>query len=404
MRVAVAYGQKRIEYDVPEPDLVAVRRHSPAAALADPAEAVRAALETPFHFPALRRALTPDDHVAIVLDEELPQLAQLLTPILEHLLQAGIHSDAITLVCAPSSTGQPWLEDVPEQFENVRIEVHDRADRDRLSYLATTQQGRRIYLNRSVIDADQVVVLSRRNYDPLTGYGGAETALFPALSDAATLKVVQKQLSLKPPGAVPWPLEREATEVAWLLGAPFLVQVIEGADTAINNVIGGTLDSSTEGRRLLDAAWRAEVEKPADVVVASMGGDVSRHDFRELSRALANAARVVKPGGRIVLLTDSTPALGPEARLLREAGDSQQALQRLAGNDLLGREAAFEWASAADQATIYLLSRLPQEQAEELFTVPLEDAGQVQRLLGAGRSCVVLPEAHKMMAVVKNGR
>ena len=48
-----------------------------------------------------------------------------------------------------------------ESSTGSRFQVHDPADRKKLSYLATTRQGRRIYLNRSAVDADQLIVLSR---------------------------------------------------------------------------------------------------------------------------------------------------------------------------------------------------------------------------------------------------
>jgi nickel-dependent lactate racemase len=404
MRVAVAYGQRQAEFDLAERDLLPARRQRHPAALADPVGAMRAALETPLHFPPLRRALTPDDHVVIVLDERTPQLITLLIPLLEHLNQAHVEPEAVTLLCPPPATDQPWLEELPEEFENLRVEIHDPTDRDRLSYLATTRKGRRIYLNRTAIDADQVVVLGRRGYDPLTGYAGAETALFPALADGATRRDVQKHLSLLPPGTTPWPLQREAAEVAWLLGAPFFVHVITGPDASVSHVLGGTLDSSAEGQHLLDAAWRVKVGRPADVVVAGLAGNRTGDEFARLARALANAARVVKAEGRIVLLTESAPALGPAAQLLREAGDSKVALRRLSTEDNPEHTAAFEWASAAERATIYLMSRLHSDQAEELFTVPLEDPGQAQRLLVPGRSCAFLPEADKLMAEVQEDK
>src|SRR5439155_18524014 len=102
MRVGIDFGLDHVELEVQESNLVGVQRQPMAPALADPQEAVRAALENPIGFPALRRALTPDDHVAIVVDEELPRLAELLTPILEHITGAGVALPAITLVCSPT--------------------------------------------------------------------------------------------------------------------------------------------------------------------------------------------------------------------------------------------------------------------------------------------------------------
>jgi nickel-dependent lactate racemase len=402
MQIGIPYGNERLELEVPDASLVGVRRPAPVPNLPDPAAAVHAALEAPLGFPALRRALTPEDHVTIIVDERLPQLGTLLTAVLEHVSTAHVRPEAITLLCPPPGTGQPWLEELPEAFEEVRVEVHDPTNRKRLSYLATTRQGRRIYLNRTAVDADQVVLLMGRGYDAMLGYSGGAGALYPALSDEATREEARGQLSLEVPGGAPWPLQREAAEVAWLLGAPFLVQVIVGADAGLAHVLAGPVESGAEGQRLLDARWRVEVDRPADVVVATVGGDPARQDFADLARALACAARVVRPNGRIALLAAGDPALGEAAGLLRQTDDAAQALQAVRLHPKAAdQEAAFLWAAAAEQAHLYLLSGLPDEVAEELFAVPLENAGQVRHLLAEGGSCLVLPDAHKSMAVLK---
>jgi nickel-dependent lactate racemase len=329
----------------------------------------------------------------------VPHLAALLGVVLEHLRQADVELSAVTVLCPPSSHGQTWIDDLPDEYSDVRVEVHDPTDRKRLSYLATTRHGRRLYLNRTAVDADQLVVLSRRGYDPLLGYSGSEGALYPALSDEETRKEMCGRLSLAVPEATAWPVRQEAGEVAWLLGAPFMVQVIEGAGDAVSQVVCGLAESGAEAIRLLNARWRVTPERPADTVVVSLSGDPARHDFAEYARALGCAARVIRPNGRIVLLATSGPNLGPGAELLRRAGEPGQALEWLREQTPADMAAAFQWASAARQASIYLLSDLPPETAEELFAVPLENAGQVQRLLASGESVLVLPDAHKTLAV-----
>jgi nickel-dependent lactate racemase len=398
MRTGIHYGRERLDLEVPAGRLVGVQRQA-APALPDPAAAVRASLEAPHGFPSLRRALTPDDHVAIVVEEHLPHFVDLLTAVLEHVTQAGVAPAAITLVCPPSSPGQPWLERLPDAFEEVRLEVHDPTDRRRLSYLATTKHGRRIYLNRTVVDADQVVVLSGRGYDPLLGYRGGEAALYPALSDEVTAQDTAARLLLDPPGTAAAPLRKVAAEVAWLLGAPFLVQIIEGTGEDIDHVVSGLADTSAEGQRLFDARWRVTVDRPAETVVASISGDPARHDFADLARALACAARVVRSGGRIVLLSQAAPPLGPGAAILRQADDPGRALEALRRAKPRDLAAGFLWASAVQQAQVYLLSGLDPEAAEELFTTPLDHAGQVQRLLTGEGAYLFLEDAHKVMAV-----
>src|SRR5262245_30977587 len=141
MRVGIDYAQDHLELDVPEAGLIGTHREPPARPLADPAAAMRAALETPLGFPALRRALTPDDLVVIVLDEFVPQLPELLKPLLEHLTEAHVSPAAITLLCPQPLSSQDWRDQLPQAFRAVQIEVHDPSDRRHLSYLATTRHG-----------------------------------------------------------------------------------------------------------------------------------------------------------------------------------------------------------------------------------------------------------------------
>lgn len=403
MRVGIDYGLDHLDLDVRDDAFVRLNRDATAPSLPDPGAALRAALESPLRFPALRRALTPEDHIAVVVDDHLPHRADLLPPLLQHVLQADVALSSVTLLFASPTSREQWLEPLPAELRGVQVELHDGSDRRHLAYLATTKSGRRVYLNRTAVDADQVIVLSRRGYDPLSGYSGAETALYPALSDDATRSELWEHLSMKVPGDKPWPVRQEALEVAWLLGAPFFVQIIEGPGDAIAHILAGMVETSADGLGLLDAQWRTHAEQDADTVIAGIAGEPSQHDFSDLARALGCASRVVKPQGRIVLLTRATSVQGPAVELLRQAAEPENALRALHEKTSPEMSAAFEWASAASQASVYVLSALPDDIVEDLFATPLAEPSQVQRLLVANRSCLFLADAHKMMAVANAG-
>lgn len=400
MRAGIAWGQSTLELDIDDANLVAVQRAAITPNLPDPVAALAEALDHPLDYPALRLALTPDDHVAIAVDEGIPNLGQLLTPLLAHLGQAHVPPEAITIVCPPGSTNQPWLDDLSDDYQDVHIEIHQPSDRNKLAYLATTKQGRRVYLNRTAVDADQLVVLSRRRYDPALGCAGAETAVYPTLSDQETIAEYRIDLHRRAPGAKPWPVQQEAREVVWLSGAPFFVQIIEGAGGGIANILTGPLESSDAGQRLLDARWRLECSAPADVVIASITGDPARLSIDDLARAFLAGSRVVKPGGSIVVLSELTPSLGPGIETFRRHDDPGLALNLLFQEKPSDLEAAFMWGAAAQHARLYLLSGLEEEVAEELFAIPLQHAGQAQRLLTPDATCVLLGDAHKAVAVL----
>ncbi len=401
MRLTLAFAREQLDLEVPDDRVIAAPREA-VAALADPVAAIRVALDAPFQFPALRRALTPDDQVAIVVDEQLPNLGRLLVPVLEHILSAGVSQEAITLVCAPSPSRQEWLEDLPDDLQDVHVEVHDPTERRRLSYVAATAGGRRLYLNRSVADADQVVVLSRRHYDVLFGHAGAEGELFPGLSDEPTRTEMLQRWTFTAPGAQAWPVRQEAEEVSWLLGMPFYIQLVAGPGDSVAQVIAGAAAAAAEGLRRLDACWRQEVDAPADLVVATLSGDPARHTFADLAAAALCAGRVVRADGRILLLSRARPDLGAAGAILRQAEDPHQAVRQLQREHKPELLPALQWARAAAHARISLLSGLADETVEDLHAAPLPDVAGAQRWLNRGGSCSFLEDAHKALAVLKD--
>jgi nickel-dependent lactate racemase len=399
MLVDLQHNLDSFDLAVPDDRLVRVDRQPVAPGLLDPAAAVRQALDSPWNYPALRRALTPDDHVVLVVDDRLPQVESLAAATLEHILSASVAPSAITLLILPAGS-RDWASALPSEYQRVAVEVHDPADRKRLAYLATTRRGRRIYLNRTAVEADQIVVLARERYDPLLGYWGPAAELFPELSDEATGQELSKHLSTAPPGDKPWPAAQESEEVTWLLGAPFMVHVIEGSGDEITQVIAGDAAAAGESRRLLNARWRISVERPADTVVAIVGGDPARQGFSDLACALACAARVVSARGKIVLLSGARPSLGRGAEILCQADSADSGLALLRRENPADIRAAFQWATAVQKASLYLLSKLPDDTAEDLFATPLQQVRQVQRLLGTDGSCLVIEDADKTLAVL----
>jgi nickel-dependent lactate racemase len=388
-----------LRIEIPKEQQIAVRRHPVAPPLADVAAAVAQALASPHEFPPLHKALTPDDHVAIAVDEELPNLPLLLVPILEHLVKAHITPDAITLLTTESGA-HDWIQQLPGCYSAMKCEEHDPHHREKLSYLATTKKGRRVYLNRTAVDADQLIVLSRRFYDPLLGHGGAEGVIYPGLSDTQTRKQMFANLSMDVPGNEAWPLRQEAAEVAWLLGAPFFVQVIEGAGEGVSDVLAGAVASSAEGQRLLDRRWRVEIEEPAEVVVATVSHSPRRQGLESLARALACASRVVKRGGRIVALSSGSVHSSAFSEFLRKNRSPAGVLAQLREQPAPTWAAAFEWAKAADAAKLYLCTTLAGDVVEELFATPLAGTDEIQRVIGSAR-CVFLPDADRTMADVR---
>jgi nickel-dependent lactate racemase len=396
--VQIDLGDFGVSLAVDQANLVAASHEPVAPDVADLGAAVRGALDQPHNFPSLSRALTPDDRIAVVVDERLPKLGVIVGQVIQCLTEAGINPAAITLVSAAGSR-QSWIDDLPDSAQDVRTEIHDPADRKAVAYLATTQAGRRVYVNRTVVEAEQTVILAGCRYDVAQGMHDGAAALFPILSEADT----QRSTAALPSLATTHDnaLHAEAVQVAWLLGVPFMLHVIEGHGEAASHLVGGTVESIPEAHRLLDERWRLRFGRPAQTVVATMTGDPARHDLELLARAAMCAVRIVEPGGRIILLTHANPVLGEAGDMMRSTDSLSAAAKLLREDQPAGFAAALRWLEAARHASVYLLSALPDETVEEMFATPLQHARQAQRLLDAASSCLFIDDAHKALAVLE---
>jgi nickel-dependent lactate racemase len=396
------FGESVWPFRVPDGQLVTVApRVAARPAIADLGVAVREAFEKPvgLDFP-LRSALTPDDRVVLVIDEQLSRLGELLTEMLKYLAAAGIGPESVTILSCTSGD-QHWIDELPDEFADVHTEIHQPAERKHLSYLATTKKGRRVYLNRTLLDADQIISISGRRYDPMLGYSGCEGSIYPALSDRESLQAAADELTTAVPTIEPSGVRAEAAEVAFLLSSTIYLQAIESAGDGIEQLCAGLHSSGAHGVRLLDDRWRFTLGSPVDVVLAAVGCHANRLDFAAVARAAACAARAVKSGGAIVILADGEPKLEEAMEMLRDADEPKAARRQLTQKKPDGLAAPFLWISAAEHARLFLASGLRPEVVEDLFATPIQSPKEVQRLFAQSERSLALPDAEKSLVVVE---
>src|SRR5262245_27331703 len=123
-RMPIIYGHDHLEIDVSDDRLVPLRRAPVAPDLTDLTASVRTALANPLGFPPLQTAITPDDHIVIVVDEGLSHLPDLVQPVLELLSGAGVQMANVTVLCP--------VRDAPREgseLGGINVEIHDPTDR-----------------------------------------------------------------------------------------------------------------------------------------------------------------------------------------------------------------------------------------------------------------------------------
>ncbi len=161
--------------------------------------------------------------------------------------------------------------------EQVQVLTHDPADRKRLSYLAASAEGKPIYLDRALADADLVIPIGCQRLDSVLGYFGLNSGLFPTFSDAKNLERYRAPLAARSPVQLRR-MREEVDQVSWLLGVHFLVQVIPAGDEEILAVLAGRTGA-------VDRVARERCQAGLEIVGAGAGQFGCRGAFRTSQRA-----------------------------------------------------------------------------------------------------------------------
>lgn len=373
--------------------------HQPPVPAGDVPGLVREALSSPLDGPPLNRAIIESDHVILALDPETPAAALIVAGIVEHLLPTGLAPENLLIlqprIASRRGPGTDPRTELPAEIRSlVRWKEHDPGDETGCAYLATTSSGERIYLARELIEADVVVTVGRAAFDPVMGYRGTSSVLFPGLSnvDAGRRSHGQGHTELAPENDRP--LRQMVDEIGWLLGSMFTVQVMPSVAGQVAQVLAGSVDSVHRAAcRALSDAWRVSIPERAATVVIAIDADAAGHSWNQLGSALAAARSLVMQGGRIIVLSEINSSPGIGMNMLRGAMEPADAIKPLRLEKPDDVVAATELAQAVDWATVYLISQLEADLVEELFMIPLSDQSEVHRLLERSGTCVFLHSA-----------
>ncbi len=394
MNIVVNYGAKQLDLGIDPGDgrLIGAWNGPSGAEKFDPA-AVAAALANPREFPPLALAVVPGDRIAVALD--LPAAAAL--PVVVELAQVFNAADVaeFTVVSnAPAPGGLP---------AGVTWKVHNPDDRAEIAYLATTNDGQRVYLDKALTDADFVLPIGSLASDRTLGYRGPWSALYPGLSDRETQNRFQgmgaPDLSTLPDSLPPG--LAESSEVGWLIGCQLQVGVLPGGE---GSVIAG-LESlvRTEGIALIDREWTFRVPDRADVVIVGVGEPGPFATVDDLAAALEAATRLVRRGGKIVALAHLDGPIGPALRRLAGVENPNAALNRLRGHETEpDYTAAKQIATSLAWADVYLHSSLDSDLVEDLAIIPLNRPEEAMKLARLAASLIVVNQAARTRCVVED--
>lgn len=371
------------------------------APLVDVAAAVRAGITNPLEFPPFERACVPGDRVVLALDHGVPQLPQIVAPLVETFLDAKIDPEDITLLWTKEAS-ESGADDprslLPARIrEAISLAIHDPDNREQLGYLAATADGEPIYLNRRLVEADVVLPVAVTKSSDRRTADKPSRHLYPTFSDTRTHRRLASR-GIRPGVAG---VQSVADEVAWLLGVLFAVEVVPGPGDSVLDVLAGELEAvAKKGTRAWQSAWRFSVPQPADLVVVALEGGKAHHTWDRFAHALRVATAVAADDAAIVVCTQLAMSPGAALRRVADAQDGDDPLDDLQDSAEVDLEAAAELTDALERTRVYLMSQLEDDVVEELGMTPLAGTESIERLAQWADSCILISNAQHATAVV----
>ena len=349
-------------------------------------EAITTALRKPTGCAPLVERVTPRDNVAILVSDitrPVPNKA-ILPPLLEELHSQGVAAENINIVFG---LGIHRLMTVPEMISTIGEDIFNRyniVQPQEFVLLGETSLGTPIEVCKEVACADFIILTGNLEFHYFAGYTGGFKALMPGVASKAAIKNNHTMI-LEPLAASGVadgnPVREDIEEFGRQFPHTFLLNVLLNSRKEISGVVAGEpVLAHRKGCELLDKYNKVFVEKAADLVIVSPGGFPKDINLYQAQKALENAARVVKKGGKILLVAELREGFGEDvfADWLVNSESPAEILMRIRQKFVLGGHKAAAIANVLQKNKILLLSKLPDDLVRKIFLTPISDLSELK--------------------------
>jgi len=368
----------------------------------------------------------PGEKVVIVTsDITRPTGSELYLPLLvERLNRAGVRDRDIEIVVAlgihRKQTEAEHKKIVGELYGRIRVCDHDCDATGSLVYLGDTSRGIPVEVNRSVAEADRLILTGAVTFHYFAGFGGGRKSLLPGVSSRRSCMASHFALlnagegSGKDPRAVAGNLEgnpvHEAMLEACAMRAPdFILNTVLAPDKRILAAFAGDWrEAHLDGCRFYARAFSYPIPEKADLVVVSCGGYPKDINLIQTHKSMEYASRALKPGGVMVLLAECRDGYGNATFFnwfsYPGCGELESALRK---RYEINGQTAWSVKEKAQRFRIVLVSQLPPDEVQTMGMIPARTPQQALDLalplLPEGFTAYLIPEGGTVLPVLEAG-
>lgn len=414
-----AYGSGTLPLTVKAGRIDVIESVTPAP-IGDLREAFRRAVEEDAIGSApLREMVSAGDEVTVVISDitRAYMHPERICPLLLDYLHdvCGVADEHIVFLVAVGThraqTAEEFVRLTSAYVANrVKIVNHD-CDGETVR-VGVTSRGTEVDVNPLVVGR-KVILLGGTVHHFFAGYGGGRKSILPGVSSRKTI-MQNHAHALDPLAAQPNPrcglgvtmlnpVHEDMAEAAALVGPVFGINmIVDGQGRHLALPSGHWMAAWQESCTLVDRFNGVEIPAQADAVVVCAGGYPKDINLYQSCKSLINGFQAVKPGGRLIFISQCSEGGGPEeffgwSRFLPD-NTLDTALR---ANFTVAGYIFYECVAIADNAEVHVLSALDPADLTAMHMHPHTDPAELASLLDFGdQQVIVMPRGANTVPMI----
>ena len=415
------YGDKIFDLQLPDRHLTGIIRPGLQLSGAPPEELITAALDS---CAGQFSRIAPGERVVIVTSDITRYTgSEIYLPLLtERLNRSGVRDDSITVVIAlgihrPQSDAE-HRRILGPVYGRIRVMDHDCDNQVELRTLGITANGIKVEINRTVAQADHVILTGAIGFHYFAGFSGGRKSVLPGI--ASRKSCMASHFSVLNPGGGSGknrlatvgnldgnPVHGAMEEACAMLSPLFILNTVVSPDKEIIALFAGEWRSAhAAGCSFYADRFTAPIETRADLVVVSCGGFPKDINLIQAHKAMDYGSRALNDNGVMILLAQCRDGYGNAGFFnwfrFRDLNTFETGLR---SRYEINGQTAYSLLEKAKKFRIILVSGLKPEEVRQMQLIPattLDEAmALAEELLPENYSCYIIPDGGTVLPVMK---
>lgn len=413
------YGNDKVTFSLDERQVLGELKMKELPVLENPEQAILDALRNPIGTKPLREIVKAGNTVAVIVNDPTRVAnSHVFIPILlNELNSVGVPDKDIRIVFALGThramTKEEMIKEVgPEAAARIQMFNTDCRDQSQFQYFGTTSRGTPVWFNKLVTEVDHIICTGSVVHHFFAGFGGGRKAMLPGVAYYETVRH-NHSLMLQPTARIGRlddnPIYLDQVEGVEMCRPSFLLNTVLNEKKQFLKVFAGDyIIAHKEACKFVDTVYGTEIDKHADLVIATCGGYPKDLNVYQSQKTMDNAICAVKDGGIVILLAECREGSGSALyEKTMEENNTPDKVQEVIKKDFqIGIHKAYAVTRLIKRAEFILVSSLDPDLARKLLFTPAKTIDEALQIayskLGPNPDIIVMPQGSYTVPRLKN--